>query len=101
MTAQRSTCLLAEQLAARTTELTGEAFNFSNEIQVTVTQLVTLLLEQMDSNLQPVIMNEASNEIRHQYLSASKAKKLLGWEPLYTLDQGLRDTVAWYREFLA
>lgn len=93
--------MLAEQLAQRREELTGEAFNFSNEIQVTVNQLVAKILDAMGSNLKPVILNEASNEIRHQYLSAQKARKLLGWSALYTLEEGLSATVTWYKEFLA
>ena len=41
------------------------------------------------------------NEIRHQYLSAAKARRMLDWSPLFTLEQGLEQTIAWYREFLA
>ncbi len=48
----------------------------------------------------PDIRNEASNEIRHQYLSAERARQQLGWKPLFTLDEGLTRTIAWYREFL-
>jgi CDP-glucose 4,6-dehydratase len=92
--------LLAEQLAQRP-ELRGEAFNFSNEIQVTVLEIVERLRKLMGSNLQPDVRNEASNEIRHQYLSAAKAKKMLHWQPLHTLDDGLLRTVEWYRAFLA
>jgi CDP-glucose 4,6-dehydratase len=89
--------LLAEQLAANPA-LRGEAFNFSNEIQVTVIDLVKKILGAMGSNLEPEIRNEASNEIRHQYLDAAKARKVLGWSPLFDLDTGLRETIAWYRE---
>ncbi len=92
--------LLAEQLATRP-ELRGEAFNFSNEIQITVLDLVERLTILMGSTLQPDIRNEASNEIHHQSLSAAKARRLLGWRPLFTLDEGLRETVQWYKEFLA
>lgn len=90
---------LAEALASRP-ELRGEAFNFSNEIQVTVLALVQRILRLMDSDLLPEIRNEASNEIRHQYLSAEKARRVLGWQPLFTLDKGLARTVDWYRKFL-
>lgn len=92
--------LLAEKLAAQP-ELKGQAFNFSNEIQVTVSQIVEHILKLMDSNLQPDIRNETSNEIRHQYLSAAKARSVLGWSALFTLDEALIKTVAWYQEFLA
>ncbi len=91
--------LLAEQLAIRP-ELKGEAFNFSNEIQVTVIQIVQKILDLMGANLEPQILNEASNEIRHQYLSAEKACKVLNWHPLFTLDLGLKKTVDWYKDFL-
>jgi CDP-glucose 4,6-dehydratase len=91
--------ILAEHLA-RDPGLRGEAFNFSNEIQVTVLELVERLLKLMGSDLEPDVRNEATNEIRHQYLSAAKARRVLGWEPLFTLDEGLRRTVDWYRNFL-
>ena len=91
---------LAEQLAARR-ELAGEAFNFSNEQQISVLELVRVISGVMDANLEPDIRNEASNEIRHQYLSAAKARTMLGWAPTFTLETGLRKTVAWYREFLS
>lgn len=90
--------LLAEQLAEKP-ELKGQAFNFSNEIQVTASQIVEKILGLMDSKLQPDIRNKVSNEIRHQYLSAEKAQQVLGWSPLFTLDEGLQKTIGWYREF--
>lgn len=92
--------LLAEQLAARH-EFRGEAFNFSNEVQVTVLELVQRILALMSSDLMPDVRNEATNEIRHQYLSAAKARERLGWHPSFTLDEGLQRTIEWYRKFFA
>ncbi len=90
---------LAEQLA-KTPLLRGQAFNFSNEIQMTVSQIVKKILLLMGSNLQPDILNETSNEISHQYLSAEKARAQLGWKPLFDFEQGLKQTIAWYKDFL-
>jgi CDP-glucose 4,6-dehydratase len=92
--------LLAEKLLA-CDKVRGKAYNFSNEIQVTVLELVERILKEMGSTLQPDVRNEASNEIRHQYLSACRARTELGWSPLFTLDEGLTKTISWYREFLA
>jgi CDP-glucose 4,6-dehydratase len=89
--------LLAESLARRP-ELAGEAFNFSNEIQVTVLEVVESILRLMGSSLKPDIRNEASNEIRHQYLDASKARTELDWSPLFDLTIGLERTIKWYRD---
>jgi CDP-glucose 4,6-dehydratase len=91
--------LLAEQLAAHR-ELSGQAFNFSNEVQITVLDLVEQLLSLMSSNLKPEIRNAATNEIRHQYLSAEKARRVLGWSPLYDLKEGLGRTIEWYQTLL-
>jgi CDP-glucose 4,6-dehydratase len=90
--------LLAERLASNPC-LHGQAFNFSNELQVTVLELVQRILHQMGSSLAPDIRNEACNEIRHQYLSAERARQVLGWQPLFTLDEGLKRTISWYQEF--
>ena len=92
--------LLAEKVA-QNTNLHGEAFNFSNETPVSVSELVERILGLMSSDLKPVIRNEATNEIRKQYLSAAKARQLLGWQPIFTLDEGLKRTIPWYEEFFA
>ena len=91
--------MLAEVLS-RQQELRGQAFNFSNEIQVTVLELVERLLALLESDLKPDVRSQATNEIRHLYLSAAKARKLFDWHPRFTLDEGLRRTIDWYEAFL-
>ena len=90
---------LAEQMDRR--EIWGEAFNFSNELQIPVVEIVRKILELMDkSHLEPIILNQAKNEIKHQYLSAEKARRLLDWKPEYSLDESLKETIQWYSDFL-
>lgn len=90
---------LAEQMDRP--EVLGEAFNFSNEIQVPVIEMVRKILSLMNkSHLEPTILNRAQNEIKHQYLLAEKARKMLDWKPSYTLEQGLQETIQWYTDFL-
>lgn len=91
--------LLAEKLGDNR-NLIGQAFNFSNEIQVTVLELVERILKIMNSSYAPEVRSEATNEIHHQYLTAAKARRDLKWQPLFTLDEGLRRTINWYEEFL-
>jgi len=91
--------LLAEKLSSNP-DLYGQAFNFSNEIQLTVQELAERILTLMGSKLKLDIRNEATNEIRIQYLDTAKARRILGWSPLFSLDDGLRRTIEWYRKFL-
>ncbi len=78
----------------------GEAFNFSNELQITVLELVKKIISLMGKeNIEPKVLGIARNEIIHQYLSAEKARKMLNWAPKYTLDEGLKRTIDWYEDF--
>jgi len=79
----------------------GEAYNFSNEVQVTVLDLVRLISRLMGcDSTEPIVVDAAPNEIGHQYLSAEKARRELAWQPDFSLEQGLTETIAWYRAFL-
>jgi CDP-glucose 4,6-dehydratase len=87
---------LAEKLAENRA-LAGEAFNFSNEYEVTVFELVKEILALMKSDLVPEVRNEAAHEIRRQVLCAKKARQMLDWSPTFDLAEGLRRTIEWYR----
>ena len=79
----------------------GEAFNFGLESPITVRQLVDEIRRLMGrEDVEPEIENRAVGEIRDQYLSARKAREVLGWTPRYELEPALRETIDWYREFL-
>lgn len=83
-------------------ELAGEAFNFGNEHPMTVLEVVRVILRTMGkSSLEPLILNEATGEIADQYLDCSKARRRLQWTPRYTFEDGLAETIPWYREHLA
>ncbi len=92
--------LLAERLDDPA--IRGQAFNFGLNDPKTVLEVVEAILEVAGHpDLEPIILNQPLHEIRHQYLSSEKARRLLGWEPQWTLEAGLRATLAWYREFFA
>lgn len=91
--------ILAERIGAGGEP--GDAFNFSNESQVSVLDLVHLILRLMGrEDLRPDVLNTATGEIQNQYLSASRAREVLGWRPLFSLEEGLKKTIEWYREYL-
>ena len=81
--------------------INGQAFNFGYGEPLKVVELVDEILTIMDKkSLEPIILNEASNEIVNQYLDCSKAQKILGWRPRYGRQDGLKHTINWYRDYL-
>lgn len=96
---------LGERLAEGSSDapsISGEAFNFSLGLRLTVLDIVNMTLRIMDrTDLEPVIQNNASSEIREQYLDPTKAREQLGWSPQYGIEEALRETVAWYESELA
>jgi CDP-glucose 4,6-dehydratase len=90
---------LVEAMAADPA-VVGEAFNFSTETPLTVLELVAALQEAAGTDLEPDIRATASHEIDSQFLSAAKARKVLGWAPTVSVHDALVETVAWYRAHL-
>ena len=81
--------------------ISGEAFNFSLGLKLTVLDIVNTVLKIMGrTDLQPVIQNTVSSEIREQYLDATKARTRLGWTPKYAMEEALRETVDWYKSVI-
>jgi CDP-glucose 4,6-dehydratase len=90
---------LAEAMAVAP-ELRGHAFNFSTEEPLTVLELVDLLQVAAGTELEPDVRAETTNEIESQYLSAAKAREVLGWVPTHTIEEAVAHTVDWYRAHL-
>lgn len=90
---------LAEKLEEG--KFAGEAFNFGAERPMSVIEVVEMILKLMGkTNLEPVILNRASNEIPRQYLDCGKAKRLLGWSPKHTMEEAVKETIEWYTRWL-
>ncbi|MGB7190782.1 MAG: NAD-dependent epimerase/dehydratase family protein [Acidobacteriaceae bacterium] len=88
---------LGERLA-EDDSIPGEAFNFSLGLRFTVLDVVNMVLKLMDrADLEPVIQNNVSAEIREQYLDSSKARERLEWLPKYGMEDALCETIAWYQ----
>jgi CDP-glucose 4,6-dehydratase len=91
---------LAEKLHGDST-LVGRAFNFGHNAPLSVLELAHKILEAAGRHdLQPLVLNEANNEIVHQYLDSTRARSELGWATKYSLEEGLSHTLDWYRTYL-
>ncbi|MBK6328564.1 MAG: GDP-mannose 4,6-dehydratase [Chloroflexi bacterium] len=83
-------------------DVAGQAFNFGIDNPVSVLEMVQAIIQLSGkAAIKPIILDEVQNEIQNQFLCSEKARQVLGWEPVYDLEAGLRETVDWYRGFLA
>lgn len=79
----------------------GEAFNFSREEPLNVMQIYSAICTAtVGKFVEPKILDTAKNEIVDQHLSSAKARNILKWESEVDLEQGLLETVSWYRKYL-
>jgi len=97
--AARAYLTVAEGLAEHP-ELSGEAFNFSMAVKLTVVDTVNHVLRLMQrQDLETIIENQARAEIQEQYMTCDKACRTFGWEPEYGMDEALRETIEWYADY--
>lgn len=97
--AVRGYLTLAEQVDRP--DVRGEAFNFGLSNPVSVLDMIKSIIKLSDHpNLEPIILGEVKHEIQDQYLSSEKAARILNWRPQFTLEEGLRETMAWYKDYL-
>jgi len=87
----------AHLLAAENSSSIGQAFNFSYETPISILAMVESITRLMKSELVPIVLGEEGSG-GDQYLSAQKARKLLGWKPLYDIETGIIKTIEWYRK---
>ncbi len=81
--------------------LHGEAFNCGTDQPISVLEMTRLILSlSPHPELEPIILDEVRNEIKDQYLDSAKVRDTVGWTPVYSRDEALRETIAWYATHL-
>jgi CDP-glucose 4,6-dehydratase len=95
----RAYLMLAEALERG--EIRGEAFNCGTNEPLSVLAIVEQILALVPgAQPEPVILGQAPNEIQDQYLDSAKIRRVVGWEPQWSREEALRETIAWYEAFL-
>lgn len=93
-------------MTTKNSKAINTVYNTAFGDRTTLSQLVEMLQENL-SNLDPKIRNvevlygpNRTGDIPHSLASIAKAKELLGYEPMYSLDKGLKEAVNWYYDNL-
>jgi UDP-glucose 4-epimerase len=84
--------------AATSAGVSGEVINVGVGQRVTLNQLLAELQRIIGTELPPRYEGPRAGDVRHSLADITRARALLGYEPRVLLAEGLRRTVAWYRE---
>lgn len=75
----------------------GEVFNVATSHRVSLLDLLHALAAEMGVTADPQFAEGRAGDVRDSLADISKARRLLGYEPVVPLAEGLRRTVAWYK----
>jgi CDP-glucose 4,6-dehydratase len=89
------------KLAEHLDVATGEAFNFGRGHSVSTSEMTKLISRVFDGREREPLFHGPRREVPVvKYLDIQKAKRVLDWQPTTTLEQGVAETIDWYRRFL-
>jgi len=75
--------------------------NLATGSRITLKQTFEILCELTGFRGEPLYAAERAGDVRHSLADITRAQQLLGYSPLVDFREGLRRTVAWYRESAA
>jgi len=85
-------------LAAYDSDLQYEIINLGSSSPIRLDEMIAAVAEAVRVEPEIEQLPEQPGDVPRTYANVDKAKELLGWEPEWTLAQGLREFVAWYKE---
>jgi nucleoside-diphosphate-sugar epimerase len=88
----------ANILAIEAPEAPGKILNIAYGKQVTVNELIKTLNAILGKNIQPIYESSRPGDIRHSLADISQARRILGFSPTVSLEEGLRRAVAWFMD---
>jgi nucleoside-diphosphate-sugar epimerase len=87
-------------VAENINRISGEAFNFGGGNPISVRDLVKLISRLYDGQEREPVFHGPKKDIPvYKCLDTNKARKILGWQPSISLEDGLRETIDWYKLF--
>jgi UDP-N-acetylglucosamine 4-epimerase len=79
-------------------EAINQVYNIACGQQTSLLELFNYLKQEANSSLEPIHGPDRQGDVKHSLANISKAKKLLGYEPAVSVEEGLKKTFRWYKE---
>jgi nucleoside-diphosphate-sugar epimerase len=95
-----SNVVQANLLAATASgDAVGRVFNVACGVRYTLLDLIATLNDILGTGVEPIHTAPRPGDVRHSLADVAAAQEALGYEPEVDFYEGLRRTVAWYREY--
>ncbi len=90
-------CVSANILACNAEGASGGVFNIACGFRTTLNDLFIKIRNITGSDIKPVYENERPGDVKHSLADISQAKDVLKYSPSFSMDEGLKSTVEWFR----
>lgn len=90
----------ANLLAANAPKVGGEVINIACGQRVTINEIIGLINRILGKNVKPSYQPSRAGDVKHSLASIDLAQKIIGYEPVVSFQDGLRNAIAWYKDNL-
>lgn len=88
----------ANLLASQAKNIAGGVFNIACGRRITLLDFVELLNRLLDIDIVPIFTAPRPGDIKHSLADISRAKELLSYSPKFSFEEGLKETIQWFKK---
>ncbi len=81
-------------------ETAGQTFNIACGKQTSLRDMLAMVCDALGKSVEPLFAPPRAGDIAHSAANITKAKTILGYDPSYDFEKGIREAIVWYRENL-
>jgi nucleoside-diphosphate-sugar epimerase len=83
--------------ACEAPDAAGQVINVATGGRISLNELLRVMNRIVGTQIEPIYKEERAGDVRDSQADVTKAKRLLGYTPIVSLEEGLRQTLAWCR----
>ena len=90
--------IIGNILACSAQQVAGEIMNLACGESINLLELVRIINEILGKDIEPLFGPPRPGDVKHSLADITKAKQLLGYEPVISFHEGIKRTIKWYQK---
>ncbi|MDW7671923.1 MAG: SDR family oxidoreductase [Bacillota bacterium] len=78
-------------------EAAGQVFNIAYGGRESLLKIYEVLCKALEKDIEPIYGPERKGDIKHSHAEITRAKELLGYEPEWSFERGIKEAIEWYK----